>query len=106
MTALSSGPGFGQVQRWEPAQGNTKGEVSEWRTAITRRREKSDSTTLLTREGGIRIGCARTTQSEADGFMPKRAEVGGAPPHSANAGATGGDTETDRRVPPLTISPI
>jgi hypothetical protein len=31
---------------------------------------------------------------------------GRAPPHSANEGATGGDTEADRRVPPVTISPI
>jgi hypothetical protein len=31
---------------------------------------------------------------------------GRAPPHSANEGATGGDTEADRRVPPTTISPI
>jgi hypothetical protein len=29
-----------------------------------------------------------------------------APPRSANAGATGGDTEADRRVPLATISPI
>jgi hypothetical protein len=31
---------------------------------------------------------------------------GRAPPHSANEGATGGDTEADRRVPPATFSDL
>jgi hypothetical protein len=29
-----------------------------------------------------------------------------APPHSANEGVTGGDTEADKQLPPATISPI
>jgi hypothetical protein len=39
-------------------------------------------------------------------FFSRTHGDGRAPPHSANEGVTGGDTEADRQVPPTTISPI
>jgi hypothetical protein len=49
---------------------------------------------------------AWTADSAVELIFSRTRGDGRAPPHSANEGATGGNTEADRRVPPATISSI
>jgi hypothetical protein len=86
-------------------------ELDETRGEEQRRRCAGSGAVLRQRAWQLRTAPARTGARGRRTTLsrPALSRTRGdrrAPPHSANEGTMSGDTEADRRVPPVTISPI